>query len=122
MSNILALLYAWLALTFLSLAYVAWDPFTRTPEMKVMRWRWLLVTLCAGPVAFIVYWISCCEPSPGTHERFVATLRKQAAGSPIHCMAGDGTGIVAAAVTLTLRLLMTRARGQRLLRGSGRTS
>lgn len=32
------LLWAWFGLTLLSAAYVAWDLFTRTPEMKVMKW------------------------------------------------------------------------------------
>lgn len=29
---------AWLALTALSVVYVAWDAFTRNPELKVMKW------------------------------------------------------------------------------------
>ena len=32
------LLWIWFALTALSVAYVAWDLFARTPEMKVMKW------------------------------------------------------------------------------------
>ncbi|RSK38838.1 DUF4396 domain-containing protein [Hymenobacter perfusus] len=94
------LLWGWFALTALSAAYVAWDLFTSTPEMKVMKWGWVLVTLYTGPVGLLVYWFSCREPSPGTHEQFVAPLWKQAVGSTIHCAAGDATGIiVAAAIT-----------------------
>lgn len=61
------LLWIWFALTALSVAYVAWDLFTRTPEMKVMKWGWVLVTLYTGPVGLLVYWFSCRGPSPGTH-------------------------------------------------------
>ncbi|MBF9223338.1 DUF4396 domain-containing protein [Hymenobacter sp. BT662] len=94
------LLWVWFGLTLLSVAYVAWDLFTSTPEMKVMKWGWVLVTLYTGPVGLLVYWFSCREPSPGTHETFVAPLWKQAVGSTIHCAAGDATGIiVAAAIT-----------------------
>ncbi|QNE42258.1 DUF4396 domain-containing protein (plasmid) [Hymenobacter sp. NBH84] len=94
------LLWLWFALTALSVAYVAWDLFTSTPEMKVMKWGWVLVTLYTGPVGLLVYWFSCREPSPGTHEQFVAPMWKQAVGSTIHCAAGDATGIiVAAAIT-----------------------
>ena len=94
------LLWIWFALTALSVAYVAWDLFTSTPEMKVMKWGWVLVTLYTGPVGLLVYWFSCREPSPGTHEQFIAPLWKQAVGSTIHCAAGDATGIiVAAAIT-----------------------
>lgn len=94
------LLWSWFVLTALSVAYVAWDLFTSTPEMKVMKWGWVLVTLYTGPVGLLVYWFSCREPAPGTHEQFVAPLWKQAVGSTIHCAAGDATGIiVAAAIT-----------------------
>ncbi|MGI8811024.1 MAG: DUF4396 domain-containing protein, partial [Pyrinomonadaceae bacterium] len=100
-------LWIWFALTALSVAFVAWDLITRTPEMKVMKWGWVLVTLYAGPVAFIVYWFSCREPAPFTHKKFIAPLWKQSVGSAIHCMAGDATGIiVAAAVTSFLGLPM----------------
>jgi hypothetical protein len=67
----------------------------------------IFVTLYMGPVAFIVYWFSCREPAPGTHETFIVPLWKQSVGSTIHCMAGDATGIiVAAAITSLLGLPM----------------
>ncbi|MCC2548791.1 DUF4396 domain-containing protein [Hymenobacter sp. BT175] len=90
-------LWLWFGLTLLSVLYVAWDLFTRTPEMKVMKWGWVLVTLYTGPVGLLIYWFSCREPAPGTHETFVAPLWKQAVGSTIHCAAGDATGIIVAA-------------------------
>lgn len=90
-------LWLWFSLTALSVAYVAWDLFTRTPEMKVMKWGWVLVTLYTGPVGLLIYWFSCREPAPGTHEQFIAPLWKQAVGSTIHCAAGDATGIIVAA-------------------------
>ena len=91
-------LWLWFGLTALSVAYVAWDLFTRTPEMKVMKWGWVLVMLYTGPVGLLIYWFSCREPSPGTHEQFIAPMWKQAVGSTIHCAAGDATGIIVAAV------------------------
>lgn len=91
------LLWTWFGLAILSVAYVAWDLFTRTPEMKVMKWGWVLVTLYTGPVGLLIYWFSCREPAPGTHEQFVSPLWKQAVGSTIHCAAGDATGIIVAA-------------------------
>jgi hypothetical protein len=91
-------LWLWFGLTALSVAYVAWDLFTRTPEMKVMKWGWVLVMLYTGPVGLLIYWFSCRQPSPGTHEQFIAPMWKQAVGSTIHCAAGDATGIIVAAV------------------------
>jgi len=92
-----ALLLVWFAAVIISVAYVAWDAFTYNPEMKVMKYGWVLVTLYTGPIGLILYILSCKEPSPGTHEEFVRPLWKQAVGSTIHCLAGDATGIIAAA-------------------------
>ena len=91
-------LLGWFVLTGLSVAYVAWDAYTNNPEMTVMKWGWVLVTLYMGPIALVLYILSCKEPSPGTHEEFVKPLWKQGLGSAIHCVAGDATGIIVAAV------------------------
>jgi hypothetical protein len=100
-------LIAWFVLTGLSVVYVAWDAFTRNPELTVMKWGWVLVTLYAGPVAAAFYVLSCQEPGPYQHEEFIKPLWKQALGSTVHCLAGDATGIIfAAAVTTTLGLSM----------------
>lgn len=100
-------LLVWFAATALSVAYVAYDAFTRNPEMNVMKWGWLLVTLYTGPVGAAIYVLSCQEPAEGTHESFIRPVWKQAVGSTIHCLAGDATGIiVAATVTIALGLPM----------------
>ncbi|MGI8952459.1 MAG: DUF4396 domain-containing protein [Chitinophagaceae bacterium] len=95
-------LIIWFSLTGLSVAYVAYDLFTSTPEMNVMKWEWILVTLYIGIFGLIVYIFSCREPSPGTHEKFVAPLWKQTVGSTIHCMAGDATGVIVVAFITTM--------------------
>ena len=100
-------LVVWFILTGLSVAYVAWDSFTRNPELTVMKYGWILVTLYAGPIAAALYVLSCQEPGPYQHEVFIVPLWKQALGSTIHCLAGDATGIIlAAAVTAALGLPM----------------
>lgn len=101
------LLKGWFVLTAFSVAYVAWDAFSRNPELKVMKWGWLLVTLYGGPIMAAAYVLSCEEPSGQRHEDFVRPLWKQAFGSAIHRMAGDATGvIVAAAITTALGMPM----------------
>jgi hypothetical protein len=92
----------WIALTLGATAYVAWDAFTNNPELTVMKWGWVLVTLYTGLLGAALYVMSCKEPRPGTHERFVNPLWKQAVGSTIHCVAGDATGIVFAATVTAL--------------------
>jgi hypothetical protein len=92
------ILLGWFALTAVSVTYVAWDAYRNNPELKVMKWGWILVTLYLGPVALVLYVLSCKEPAPGTHEEFIRPLWKQGLGSTIHCVAGDATGIIVAAV------------------------
>ncbi|WP_225225443.1 DUF4396 domain-containing protein [Komarekiella delphini-convector] len=100
-------LIVWFSLTVLSVVYVAWDAFTSNPELTVMKWGWLLVTLYTGVIGAALYILSCKEPAPMQHEEFVKPLWKQTVGSTIHCLAGDATGIiVAAAITMTLGLPM----------------
>ena len=100
-------LAVWFALAALSTAYVAYDQFRNNPEPTVMRWGFILVTLYMGPLGLLLYVLADKEPRPGEHERFTSPLWKQGVGSTIHCVAGDATGIIlAAVVTAALGLPM----------------
>lgn len=94
------ILIFWFVLTGLSLLYLTYDLVYVTPEATVMKWGWWLVTLYAGPIGLFFYLVSCKEPMPGTHEAFTAPHWKQALGSMVHCLAGDVTGIILAALIL----------------------
>ncbi len=91
-------LIAWFVLAVLSTAYVAFDQFRNNPEPTVMRWGFILVTLYMGPFGLLLYVLADKEPRPGEHEKFISPLWKQGVGSTIHCVAGDATGIILAAV------------------------
>ena len=100
-------LLAWFALAAASTFYVAIDQYRNNPEPVVMKWGFILVTLYTGPLGLLLYVLADKEPHPGTHEEFIKPLSKQGIGSTIHCVAGDATGIIAAAViTATLGLPM----------------
>jgi plastocyanin len=100
-------LVVWFVLAGLSTAYVAWDQFRNNPEPVVMKWGFVLVTLYMGPIGLLLYVMADKEPHPGSHEEFIKPLWKQGAGSTIHCVAGDATGIIlAAVVTASLGLPM----------------
>ncbi len=99
MNVIDALLYMWFLLVAVSVAYVAWDNFVRgNPEETVMKWGWVLITLYMGPIALALYIMADKEPRPGQHAEFIKPLWKQGVGSTVHCLAGDATGIITAAV------------------------
>jgi Domain of unknown function (DUF4396) len=90
-------MFLWFVLTALSVAFVAVDIRT-TPESPVMKWGFVLLTLYGGPFAAFLYVLGCREPMPGLHERYVAVRWRQVLGSTMHCVAGDGVGILAGAV------------------------
>ena len=63
-----------------------------------MKWGFVLLTLYSGPFGAFLYVLGCREPLPGLHERYVAVRWRQVLGSTMHCVAGDGVGILAGAV------------------------
>jgi hypothetical protein len=91
-------LVVWFVLAAASTAYVAWDQYRNNPEPVVMKWGFILVTLYMGPLGLLLYVLADKEPRPGEHETFIQPLWKQGVGSTIHCVAGDATGIILAAV------------------------
>ena len=95
-------LLVWFVVAGLSTAYVAWDQFRNNPEPVVMKWGFILVTLYMGPIGLLLYVMADKEPRPGEHENFIRPLWKQGVGSTIHCVAGDATGIILAAVITSL--------------------
>ncbi|RRH93501.1 DUF4396 domain-containing protein [Mesorhizobium tamadayense] len=100
-------LVAWFALAAASTLYVGFDQYRNNPEPVVMKWGFILVTLYMGPLGLLLYVLADKEPRPGEHEAFTSPLWKQGVGSTIHCVAGDATGIIlAAVVTATLGLPM----------------
>ena len=100
-------LVIWFCLAAASTIYVGVDQYRNNPEPVVMKWGFILVTLYMGPLGLLLYVMADKEPRPGEHERFIEPLWRQGVGSTIHCVAGDATGIIVAAViTASLGLPM----------------
>ena len=100
-------LLVWFVLAGASTLYVGLDQYRNNPEPVVMKWGFILVTLYMGPLGLLLYVLADKEPRPGEHETFIRPLWKQGVGSTIHCVAGDATGIILAAVVVALRLAKT---------------
>jgi Domain of unknown function (DUF4396) len=96
----------WFLLTAMSLGFVAVDMRT-TPVSPVMKWGFVLLTAYTGPIGAFLYVLGCREPLPGLHERYIAARWRQVLGSTMHCVAGDGVGILAGAVVASY-LTLTR--------------
>lgn len=98
----------WFVLTALSVLFVVWD-IRSTPESPVLKWAFVLITAYIGPLGAFLYVLGCREPLPGLHERYVANRWRQVLGSTMHCVAGDGVGILAGAVIAGLLQLSVMA-------------
>ena len=57
-----------------------------------------MVTAYTGVIGAFLYVVGCREPLSGLHERYISEKRRQVLGSTIHCVAGDGIGILVGAV------------------------
>jgi hypothetical protein len=87
----------WFLLTAISVGFVAID-IRSAPISPVMKWGFVLLTAYTGPIGAFLYVLGCREPLPGLHERYIAARWRQVLGSTMHCVAGDGVGILAGAV------------------------
>src|SRR5271155_4679741 len=87
----------WFVLAALAVGFVAID-IRNTPESPVLKWGFVLLTAYTGVVGAFLYVLGCREPLPGLHERYVAVRWRQVLGSTMHCVAGDGIGILAGAL------------------------
>src|ERR1700722_20142858 len=98
MSSVLdGVMLLWFVQTAVALVFVAVD-IRSTPESPVLKWGFLLLTAYTGVVGAFLYVLGCREPLPGLHERYTAVRWRQTLGSTMHCVAGDGLGILAGAV------------------------
>jgi hypothetical protein len=86
----------WFLLTAMAVVFVAID-IRSTPASPVLKWGFILLVAYTGPIGAFLYVLGCREPMPGLHERYVATRWRQVLGSTMHCVAGDGVGILVGA-------------------------
>lgn len=95
----------WWILTVPSVLFVTIDIWRTTPESSVLKWAFVILTAFTGPVGAFFYVLACREPLHGTHEQYTAARWRQVFGSTMHCVAGDGIGIVVgAAIGAALKL------------------
>ena len=65
------------------------------PSPRCSESGFVLLTAYTGVVGAFLYALGCREPLPGSHEQYTAARWRQTLGSTMHCVAGNGVGIVA---------------------------
>ena len=94
------ILLLWFVFVALSLAFVAYDVRVM-PVDWVQKLGWILVVAYTGPIGLFFYFLTCKSPGKGLHAQYTGANWKQSVNSEVHCLAGDATGIIFAAIVLS---------------------
>lgn len=101
----------WFFFVVLSLGYTAYSV-SLDPISWVQKLGWILVVGYSGPFGLFFYIITCRNPGKGLHEIYTKAPWKQSVNSEVHCLAGDATGIIIAAIIMSF---MTISNGIELI-------
>jgi hypothetical protein len=103
----------WYAVGILGALGIAYDVATTNTALKpAMKWAWPVVTLFLGPIGIALYFSTarapgiCRDTSDGEkqarHQAYEENMLRRVNGAVIHCVAGDGLGIMTAWSSLAL--------------------
>ncbi|MFP2900472.1 DUF4396 domain-containing protein, partial [Corallococcus sp. 4LFB] len=102
----------WYAVGLLGAGWVVHDTRRVNTQVKpVMKWAWPLIVLFLSVFGLAVYLWSSRPPAAGArqghaardaYDAYAETMPRRVMGSVIHCVAGDGLGIITAMVAARL--------------------
>jgi hypothetical protein len=90
----------WFVFVILSVVFTTYD-IRNTPVSWVQKLGWILVVIYTGPFGLFYYLLTCRSPGKNWHALYTQSNWKQAVNSEVHCVAGDATGIIVAAIILS---------------------
>jgi hypothetical protein len=90
----------WFVFVILSVVFTTYD-IRNTPVSWVQKLGWVLVVIYTGPFGLFYYLLTCRSPGKDWHALYTQATWKQAVNSEVHCVAGDATGIIVAAIILS---------------------
>lgn len=103
-----AFVFSWYGFGAVAAVWIVYDTFTANRHvMPALKAGWPIIVLFFSVIGLVLYLASCRPPGIGqkrgeeakqTHTAFVADRWKKVVGSDIHCVAGDGLGIISAMV------------------------
>lgn len=99
----------WYGVGVLGAVWVAYDlNRVNTPLKTAMRWAWPIIVVFFSVLGLALYWTTARAPGIAAcpdeaakkrhHDAYERQLLRRVAGAVIHCVAGDGLGIVTAMV------------------------
>lgn len=102
----------WYAVGLVGAAWVLYDTHVANTQVKpAVRWAWPIIVLFFSAIGLTLYWEVNRPPHIGQEQgeqarrhyaEYVARTHRKVIGSVIHCVGGDGLGIVTAMVIARL--------------------
>lgn len=103
---------AWYAVGLLGAAWVLYDTLSvNTYVNQALKAAWPIIVFFFSVIGLALYWWTCRPPNitekegeaaEEAHNDYVTNPAKKVTGSVIHCVGGDGLGIITAMVALRL--------------------
>lgn len=103
-----AFVIAWYAVGALAAMWVVRDEYTvNTAVPTALKWAWPIIVFFFSVVGLLLYGWACRPPGIARYEgqakeqafkRYAGTMGRKVTGSAIHCVGGDGLGIMTAMV------------------------
>jgi hypothetical protein len=90
----------WFVFVILSVVFTTYD-IRNTPVSWVQKLGWILVVIYTGPFGLFCYLLTFRSPGKDWHALYTQATWKQVLNSEVHCVAGDATGIIVAAIVLS---------------------
>lgn len=102
----------WYGIGALGAVWVLYDVYRVNTEVnEALKWAWPIIVLFFSVIGLLLYWWTCRPGNIGSvpddqkedvHHRYVDKAFRKVTGSVIHCVGGDGLGIMTAMVVARL--------------------
>lgn len=103
----------WYAIGAAGAAWVTYDAYVVNRHVNpALKWAWPIIVFFFSVLGLLFYWWTCRPPGIGkvkddeeqkeVHHHYVTTQFRKVTGSVIHCVGGDGLGIMTAMIIARL--------------------
>lgn len=107
-----AFVAAWYGFGIIAAAWVVYDEYKVNVNVQpALKWGWPIIVVFFSIFGLALYWFTCRPPKiqekhgeeqKRAHHEYVDNMFRKVTGSVIHCVAGDGAGIITAMVIARL--------------------
>lgn len=102
----------WYVIGFLGAIWVLYDTHSVNTNVNVaLKWAWPIIVFFFSVIGLALYWVTCRPPdiadkegeeAEESHNDYVSHAHRKITGSVIHCVGGDGLGIITAMAAMRI--------------------